>query len=431
MTMKFAAMLLLAANVATSDDLIVVPEGDVQALAEAIHEANDRDRETILVIQGTYEFGSQDSLPPITGEVSMSRFPSFNRTSKFEGNRAGPDQLLKVMSGGTLTLGGITLSRFDLSSMGSHEGPLIENHGTLRLENVRVEQVDGTLGGGFCCSRHQDPLIGNYGELQVSATTFLDSGIDHRTGGLIKNMAGSTRIENVLVAQVYGRSFGGAFTNLKGTFEIINDFSGPEDLNQADPGLFRLRIERESFGSELPLLVPSSASLAVDSADPELCPSRALGFRPRPIDGDNDGLAICDRGAVEVFQRALSDGGANGVYFDPDNDGHYLVLTETPFNTLLMWNTFDLDGNQAWVFATGELVNGRAIIAPAFSNENGILTETGPANIDLAIPWGRLQLELDDCNSGRLFFSTERPEFTSGTVALGRLASLRQLGCQD
>jgi hypothetical protein len=169
----------------------------------------------------------------------------------------------------------------------------------------------------------------------------------------------------------------------------------------------------------------------VDSGDPMFCGNFDILGTPRDIDGNNDGSRLCDRGAVELVQQRLTDGGINGLYFDPERDGHYITVLDTPSNVLVIWNTFDRDGNQAWVYGVGELVNGRSVMAAAYTNEDGVMTDTGPADIDRANPWGTLILELESCTQGTLLFDSSRPEFGSGEFRFQRLASTRQLGCRD
>jgi cysteinyl-tRNA synthetase len=42
-------------------------------------------------------------------------------------------------------------------------------------------------------------------------------------------------------------------------------------------------------------------SPAIDAGDPELCPSEDLHSHPRPVDGNGDGQAVCDIGALEAL----------------------------------------------------------------------------------------------------------------------------------
>lgn len=127
----------------------------------------------------------------------------------------------------------------------------------------------------------------------------------------------------------------------------------------------------------------------------------------------------------------LSNGGANGLYYDPEHNGHSVYVLDNDYNTLVVWNTFDTDGNQAWVLAVGTLVNGRSMTAEACINEHGVLTEDGPVNVDLDRFWGTMQLDLVSCEGGTLSFSSALPNFTSGQFEIRRLAFVKQVGCQD
>ena len=206
--------------------------------------------------------------------------------------------------------------------------------------------------------------------------------------------------------------------------------NGPEDLQGVPTGTFPLSLEETAHGLQ-PVIGLAGASPAVDSANAVYCGQFDIRGNARIIDGDNDGVRACDRGAVELSQRRLTDGGINGLYHVPDHDGHYISMLDNVHNLLVIWNTFDREGNQAWVFATGELVNGRSMVASAYTNENGILTDVGPIDTELAVPWGTLTIELESCDRGRMIFATDRPDFVSGEFEFRRLASSRHLGCSE
>jgi hypothetical protein len=88
------------------------------------------------------------------------------------------------------------------------------------------------------------------------------------------------------------------------TCGVLNPFirSGPRDLCQ-DPLLVG-PLSGLAYG-----MTPHLGSPAIDSADPILCAALPVGNldqlgRQRPQDGDADGVAVCDRGALE---RHLAD----------------------------------------------------------------------------------------------------------------------------
>jgi hypothetical protein len=465
-----------------------IPPGDVSVLRETIQQANAGTERYRLLVTGTFEFGSDQSLPPIVGNVELFRIN--NRAVFRPADGAGPNQLIRVEPGGRLLLQGVKIEGFALSTAPQHDGPLIENRGELLLRQVRFEHLKGSgPTGSFCCNFDSDPLIGNYGRLDVETTTFLDVGIPDFLGGILVNHAGSAELREVLTAsQEIGSAV--AIANRGGSLRIVNatlagpeqalltengaitelvntvipaipdvrveseseglfactgpvvslghnlvadtscELDGPEDIQGAPTGTLPLRLINQS-GRVVPVIGLAGGSPAVDSADPVFCGNFDILGTPRDIDGHNDGSRLCDRGAVELVQRRLTDGGINGLYFDPERDGHYITVLDTPSNVLVIWNTFDRDGNQAWVYGVGELVNGRSVMAAAYTNEDGVMTDTGPADIDRANPWGTLILELESCTQGTLLFDSSRPEFGSGEFRFQRLASTRQLGCRD
>lgn len=127
----------------------------------------------------------------------------------------------------------------------------------------------------------------------------------------------------------------------------------------------------------------------------------------------------------------LAEGGINGLYYNPAADGHYLYILETDFTTLVVWTTFDADGNQAWVYGTGELKNGRSIIADTYINKNGGYSMDGEIVASEVEHWGRLEVDLTSCSEGLVAFYSDLPEFGNGQFPIERLANVKQLGCID
>ena len=112
-------------------------------------------------------------------------------------------------------------------------------------------------------------------------------------------------------------------------------------------------------------------------------------------------------------------------------DGHYLYVLETDFTTLVVWTTFDADGNQAWVYGTGELIDGRSVIADTYINRNGGYSIDGEIVESESERWGRLEVDMTSCTAGLVAFYSDLPKFGRGQFPIERLAYVKQLGCVD
>ncbi|MGB8634442.1 MAG: right-handed parallel beta-helix repeat-containing protein [Rhodanobacteraceae bacterium] len=83
--------------------------------------------------------------------------------------------------------------------------------------------------------------------------------------------------------------------------------AGPGNLASTDPMLGPLATRY----SLLPVRQPAAASPVIDAADPTIggtCLPEDEDGLPRPIDGDGDGTALCDMGAVELDDVIFANG---------------------------------------------------------------------------------------------------------------------------
>ena len=177
-------------------------------------------------------------------------------------------------------------------------------------------------------------------------------------------------------------------------------------------------------GALVPTLAPQPWSPARGVVDQIACPAT-----------DARGLSRlggrCDAGAHQSGAGAGRQdlGGINGTWFQPDNDGHYVVVNRnSPTELVVIWMTFDRDGNQAWVYSIADF-DGSTAAGPAFVNRDGVLGEDGVPRGQRAEAWGTMRIRFDSCDQATLTFASDSEAFGSGTVALGRLSQVDSLGC--
>jgi len=469
---------LLRLTSAQALETIDVRVNDFGGLKQAIAEANERPIENLTRIRATeIVVPGDDSLPPISARVNL--LVGVMRPATY-----APDKLFHIESTAIVAMQG---TRF-VGWSGGYEGPILfENHGTLALRGVLFDSVAGSaICTRFFCRRNETAIIQNApsGNLTLDDVLVLDTkinspkflGMDNRflinegTAEVVRTQlyllperekepflnSGFMRMRNVsfivrsrihvqtlsLLAaaqdantQVVNSVFDG-FTGAwcervtsvghnTTTAHDCNWTSSDDEVGVSTGLIWRRRYPNDPMRNHFDL-VPSAASSVIDSADAAWCPEGS-----EIPDGNGDGSAICDRGALELKPVSVAEGGINGFYYNPEEDGHYVYVQETDFTTLVMWNTFDADGNQAWIYGTGRLEAGHLVVAEAYINRTGGLTPDGLVTDVEAEPWGELEVDMTSCSKGTVVYRSALPEFGSGQFPIERLAYVKQLGCVD
>ena len=221
-----------------------------------------------------------------------------------------------TIAGNTATLlgGGVSISSSTMSApvsaiVGNHAGSF--GGGLLAHAFTQVDLDNMTFSGNTAGS--EGSAIDYAGELVLGFVTIVSepaSGVPAITLNPLPNA--TLTVSNTLL--VGSCDLGGAFTSGGGNLESPGDTCGFDPLvdqvNVADARLMPLSVA----GSATPYHLPMAGSPAVDDPLGSItgCPTHDQRFGPpRPLDGNGDGIASCDIGAIErdpLFQDGFETG---------------------------------------------------------------------------------------------------------------------------
>ena len=341
------------------------------------------------------------------------------RASMVAVSPGSPDQFFiynpAINNEGTLTLEGASIS--GMSVGGVYALPLIVNSGEMVLRNVSVVN-----------NARSAPLISNAGSVEISHSTFAQN---QTVTGLLSN-SGAISIANSLFTDAACEA-GTADTPQTKVISLGGNITTEDScmLRQAndrvvsDPGL-------GAFGDNGGLV--NSVPLMGSS------PAVRNGITPRCEAADSRGVVRnvaarggCDSGAYEFGggRGFLTQGGMSGFFYDASADGHYVTVQRLDWgSTLVIWNTFDKNGQAAWIYAIGE-VSGNHIHAQGAQNLGGVLQPGGAPTGSHGFVWGDIDIDLQNCFGGTFHYNSPLPNFGSGQFPLNRLAFLGDLDCSD
>ena len=333
-----------------------------------------------------------------------------------------------ICNTGSLTLDGVTVSlnrptKVDAGTAGIYWG-FMYSTGTLVLRNTSI--VD-----------NQDPqLITVSGSLEVYNSTFSGNVADALAFSSYDPFSDHTgnpqlRISNSILANT-----GGAVCNLAGA--SITSLGGNVGTD-ASCGLSTATGDK----------IDSSLSLPAAADHGGLVPTVQIGFgnpayragvaqycEATDARGVTRNATNCDAGAYESGGGLglVTSNGMNGIYYVPGiANGHYVSIQRIHDNkdVLVFWNTFDRNGNQAWIFGVGTLTSDRHIHASMARTLGGVLQPGGPAIGAKASDWGTVDIDLTSCAAAQFNYQSSLPEFGSGQFPLTRLAFESAVNCGD
>jgi hypothetical protein len=144
-----------------------------------------------------------------------------------------------------------------------------------------------------------------------------------------------------------------------------------------------------------------------------------------------DCAALNKSGSPQSTQSkgATLTGGYSGAWYDPGHDGEgWLIEILDESNALIVWFSYDANGNQAWFINVGT-IEGETITVDFTISEG---TDFGPTFNPTQVsrpPWGTATFSFSDCESGSMSYDSTVAGYGSGSLGLTRLTSLNGQNC--
>ncbi|HEV7731907.1 MAG TPA: choice-of-anchor Q domain-containing protein [Candidatus Binatia bacterium] len=257
--------------------------------------------QTATIVGGSRFIGNRVANGPGGGMFDTPAGDSVFTDSAFDDNRAlnGPGGGLFRAGGGTATIAGSTFSKNQATGGGGQGGGLyIAATTAAGVTNCTFSgNVAGDSGGGIY------PVT----PITIASSTFTGNRAIVTGGSAIYSTASPvTLAANVLAAVGIGDSCAGTVPFTSGNDNIDQDGScGLAGVNDrtVDPQLGPLA---DNGGPTLTHM-PIAGSPAIDAASSSACPATDQRGTGRPADGNGDGAAVCDSGAVEFLDECPSD----------------------------------------------------------------------------------------------------------------------------
>jgi hypothetical protein len=245
-----------------------------------------------------------------SGDLTLSHSTISDNAASGIADFGGGGEGAGVYNSGTLRMTHTTVSgnraRVATSGgVGSARGGGIFNSGVLTASG---STVSGNFAEGGSASVDRGGAIWNTGSLDLTNATIVNNAaaanaFGNTVGGLQASGSASQTLRNTLLAgntNNCGLSGTSTFSfghNLSSDTTCASVFNAAGDLNGL-PGPHVGPLRNNGGATPTHALLPLSP--AVDGGDNVGCPVTDQRDRPRPVDGNGDGVAQCDIGAVEV-----------------------------------------------------------------------------------------------------------------------------------
>jgi hypothetical protein len=119
----------------------------------------------------------------------------------------------------------------------------------------------------------------------------------------------------------------------------------------------------------------------------------------------------------------------SGSWYDPAYDGQGFVVEQLDAETAVVyWFTYDSEGQQAWMVATGAVEDDGIHFSDVARPLGGSFGRSFDPGMVRNEPWGEMHLQLE-CSGGTAGYTPAAEGFTAGSQSLIPLARLRRSAC--
>ena len=348
----------------------------------------------------------------------------------------GVNPAFSVGAGAVLTIRNLKLMDETDACTGAVPTSRFLNSGTLILENVTVvgNSRDSTLQSyaPATATLRNTTWIGAAlrGSFDAYNSTFVESSLTIGPCGMSATLCNGIRLSNSILSSTQ------PICPINGS--LINSLGG-NVAKDSSCGLSNAAGDKIDANLSLPTaadhggLVPT---VQIGYASPAYRAGVAQYCEATDARGVVRNATNCDAGAYELGggPGLVTSNGMNGLYYVPGiANGHYVSLQRIHDNNdvMVFWNTFDNNGNQAWIYGVGTLTSDRHIHAQMVRNTGGVLQPGAAPTGAKASPWGTVDIDLTSCAAAQFSYQSNLHEFGSGQFPLSRLAFESAIDCGD
>jgi len=310
---------------------------------------------------------------------------------------------------------------------------IFNDGGTLSLENVTV------VGNGLSRTTFFNLTIGKatlrnttwikaglWGDIDVYNSTFVDSSLD-----------GGPCFAHGSLCLTFVKLTNSLVSNASVCEEVSS--SGGNVISDSSCGFLASTSDKVVSGLMLPAVADHGGlvpTVQIGYGNPAYRFGVAKYCEATDARGVTRNATNCDAGAYESGGGLglVTANGMNGLYYVPGiSNGHYVSVQRIHDNkdVMVFWNTFDQNGNQAWLFGVGTLTSDRHVHALMYRNLGGVLQPGGAPTGAKPSEWGTVDIDVTSCSAAQFNYQSSLPEFGSGQFPLTRLAFESAINCGD